>query len=255
MSPLSRRGSAHAISGDQPEFAAVLQEHVPAGLAGVDADAVCGGGRAGRGGGQRRELFFFAFARRGRFDILTELRETRRGTRDAPLVMMALVAAGTLNSSAAYLSTAVNGASSGTLSLFWGGRGRTRERRGFPIDRLASPERRGAVGRTRGAVDAGRRETTRRTYTRNGNLGSDVSVILKETFDIITGCGRSCATRANLEVPSGSARGPLRTKSAEHFTGRFLLFAGGENPGSGFSGLGLFTRRSGRPDSLPASSR
>jgi hypothetical protein len=191
----------------------VLQEHVPAGLAGVDADAVCGGGRAGRGGGQRRELFFFAFARRGRFDILTELRETRRGTRDAPLVMMALVAAGTLNSSAAYLSTAVNGASSGTLSLFGGGRGRTRERRGFPIDRLASPERRGAVGRTRGAVDARRRETTRRTYTRNGNLGSDVSVILKETFDIITGCGRSCATRANLEVPSGSARGPLGRKA------------------------------------------
>jgi hypothetical protein len=82
-----------------------------------------------------------------------------------------------------------------------------------------------------------------------------VSVILKETFDIITGCGRSCATRANLEVPSGSARGPLRTKSAQAFMGRFLLFAGGENPGSGFSGLGLFTRRSGRPDSLPASSR
>ena len=32
---------SHAISGDQPEFAAVLQEHVPAGLARVDADAVC----------------------------------------------------------------------------------------------------------------------------------------------------------------------------------------------------------------------
>ena len=31
--------------------------------------------------------------------------------------MMALVVAGTLNSSAAYFSTAVNGASSGTLSL------------------------------------------------------------------------------------------------------------------------------------------
>ena len=75
----------------------------------------------------------------------------------------------------------------------------------------------GGYGATnaRGAVDAGRCETTRRTYTRNGNLGSDVSVILKETFDIITGCGWSCATRANLEVPSGSARGPLRAKSAE----------------------------------------
>ena len=142
----------------------MLQEHVPAGLAGVDADAVCGGGRAGRGEGQRRELFFFA--RRGRFDILTELRETRRGTRDAPLVMMALVAAGTLNSSAAYLSTAVNGASSGTLSLFRGGRGRTRERRGFrsiasrvpndavPSDGRGAPSTRDAV-RRRGARTLG----------------------------------------------------------------------------------------------------
>jgi len=70
-------------------------------------------------------------------------------------------------------------------------------------DRLPrGPERRGAVGRTGAVVDAGRRETTRRTYTRNGNLGSDVSVILKETFDMITGDGRSCATRAILEVPS-----------------------------------------------------
>ena len=45
--------------------------------------------------------------------------------------MMALVAAGTLNSSAAYLSTAVNGASSGTLSLFGKGAGTKGERRGF----------------------------------------------------------------------------------------------------------------------------
>ena len=34
-----------------------------------------------------------------------------------PLVMMALVWGGTLNSSAAYLSTAVKGAASGTLNL------------------------------------------------------------------------------------------------------------------------------------------
>ena len=38
---------SHAISRDQPEFAAVLEEHVPAGLAGVDADAVCGSGARG----------------------------------------------------------------------------------------------------------------------------------------------------------------------------------------------------------------
>ena len=86
-------------------------------------------------------------------------------------------------------------------------------------DRLPrGPERRGAVGRTGAVVDAGRRETTRRTYTRNGNLGSDVSVILKETFDMITGDGRSCATRAILEVPSpGSARGPDRVRTVFFF--------------------------------------
>jgi hypothetical protein len=49
-----------------------------------------------------------------------KIHERRRGVPGccvAPLVMMALVAAGTLNSSAAYLSTAVNGASSGTFNL------------------------------------------------------------------------------------------------------------------------------------------
>ena len=75
----------------------------------------------------------------------------------------------------------------------------------------------------RTVVDAGRRETTRRTYTRNGNLGSDVSVILKETFDMITGDGRSCATRAILEVPSpGSARGPEYECSGLFGTPRYL---------------------------------
>jgi hypothetical protein len=91
-------------------------------------------------------------------------------------------------------------------------------------DRLPrGPERRGAVGRTGAVVDAGRRETTRGTYTRNGNLGSDVSVILKETFDMITGDGRSCATRAILEVPSpGSARGPEYECSGLFGTPRYL---------------------------------
>lgn len=123
-------------------------------------------GARGEAGVSGASFFFFAFARRGRFDILTELRETRRGTRDAPLVMMALVAAGTLNSSAAYLSTAVNGASSGTLSLFRGGRGRTRERRGFrsiasrvlndavPSDGRGAPSTRDTV-RRRGARTLG----------------------------------------------------------------------------------------------------
>ena len=141
-------------------------------------------------------------ARRGSF-VSTKGRETRkeRATRDAPLVMMALVAAGTLNSSAAYFSTAVNGASSGTLSLFGKGADMDGERRGFrwiasraPNDAVPSD---GPGRRRRGA-----RETTQNTYTRNGNLGSDVSVILKETFDMIAGLGQSCATRAIFGVPS-----------------------------------------------------
>eukprot|EP00982_Pelagococcus_subviridis_P008530 30850-Pelagococcus_subviridis.AAC.12 len=63
-------------------------------------------------------------------------------------VMIADVAAGTLNSSAAYRSTAVNGASSGTFN------------------------------------------------TRNGSFGSDVSVILNETFDIAR---RRASLRASFE--------------------------------------------------------
>lgn len=74
-------------------------------------------GRAGCVGGQ-----LGARARRGSF-VSIKGRETRKERAHAPLVMMALVAAGTLNSSAAYLSTAVNGASSGTLSLFGKGAG------------------------------------------------------------------------------------------------------------------------------------
>lgn len=96
----------------------MLEEHVPAGLAGVDADAVCGSGARG----MRRGSASGARARRGSF-VSIKGRETRKERAHAPLVMMALVAAGTLNSSAAYLSTAVNGASSGTLSLFGKGAG------------------------------------------------------------------------------------------------------------------------------------
>ena len=55
----------------------------------------------------------------------------------APLVMMALVAAGTLNSSAANCRTAVNGASSGTLSLRTRS-GEHRERGGVKPERDAT---------------------------------------------------------------------------------------------------------------------
>lgn len=50
---------------------------------------------------------------------------TRGGdwTGSVPLVMMALVWGGTLNSSAAYLSTAVKGAASGTLNTLKGSLG------------------------------------------------------------------------------------------------------------------------------------
>ena len=55
----------------------------------------------------------------------------------APLVMMALVAAGTLNSSAANCRTAVNGATSGTLSLRTRS-GEKRERVGVEPERDAT---------------------------------------------------------------------------------------------------------------------
>ena len=55
----------------------------------------------------------------------------------APLVMMALVAAGTLNSSAANCRTAVNGATSGTLSLRTRS-GEHRERGGVKPERDAT---------------------------------------------------------------------------------------------------------------------
>ena len=86
-----------------------------------------------------------------------------------------------------------------------------------------------------------------------------MSVILKETFDIITGCGRSCATRANLEVPSGSARGPLRAKSAEAgmaVARRIFAFCQAEKiPGRDFLAWVYLLVAPGGPDSLPASSR
>ena len=180
-----------AISRDQPEFAAVLEEHVPAGLAGVDADAVCGGWARGMRRGQLR-----ARARRGSF-VSIKGRETRKERAHAPLVMMALVAAGTLNSSAAYLSTAVTpGPPRGRSACLGRGRGWRCERRGFdrcladPND--AVPSDGPGLSSTRDAV---RRRG--RTYTRNGNLGRRERD-LEETFDMITGDGRSCATRAIL---------------------------------------------------------
>ena len=105
-------------------------------------------------------------------------------TNSLPLVMMALVAAGTLNSSAAYFSTAVNGASSGTLKLLGQeGRGggsvvglRMASKRNFVVVCWTGP---------RGLREGGVCARNKNTYTRNGNLGSDVSVILKETFDMV----------------------------------------------------------------------
>ena len=76
------------------------------------------------------------------------------------MVMMALVAAGTLNSSAAYLSTAVKGASSGTLSLRGGRRTRRRERSGRgaagnpPLGRDPTREGRTARNAAAGTGDA-----------------------------------------------------------------------------------------------------
>ena len=88
--------ATHPVSRDQAKVGAVLHEDAPCRLRRVDAHAVCRAGtsqracRAGVGAGA-------AWA--------------------APLVMIAEVASFCLNSSAAYLTTAVNGAPSGTFIL------------------------------------------------------------------------------------------------------------------------------------------
>jgi hypothetical protein len=90
-----------------------------------------------------------------------------------PLVMMALVWGGTLNSSAANLSTAVKGAASGTLNL--------REFRTGGSDRPGSgPGPAGEGSRSRERSDPWERELV--THTLKGSLGSEVRMILKDTF-------------------------------------------------------------------------
>jgi hypothetical protein len=89
-----------------------------------------------------------------------------------PLVMMALVWGGTLNSSAAYLSTAVKGAASGTLNLREPvNHGSVSSRQRTAIDRSPGHQIRGTEGEGAGG-----------THTLKGSLGSEVRMILKDTF-------------------------------------------------------------------------
>ena len=91
-----------------------------------------------------------------------------------PFVMMALVWGGTLNSSAANLSTAVKGAASGTLNLR---EFRADGRWGAPDqDQDQQPRR----SRLREGSDPWEREPI--THTLKGSLGSEVRMILKDTF-------------------------------------------------------------------------
>ena len=142
---------AHPVSWDQPELRPVLEEDVARALLGVDANAIVGddGARLGR-------------------DL--ELRGDRRGTRtkresrgwgkrqhsslfDRWPRHVALAARETLTSSAAYLSTAVKGASSGTLRTLYGSLGSevsvilnvTFDLKGWESDRARE---RGAEGRS-----------------------------------------------------------------------------------------------------------
>lgn len=99
-----------------------------------------------------------------------------------PLVMMALVWGGTLNSSAAYLSTAVKGAASGTLNLREpkaGGWGQVNHGSGTSSQRHADSHGDRSPGhqiRWREGESAGG------THTLKGSLGSEVRMILKDTF-------------------------------------------------------------------------
>jgi hypothetical protein len=87
--------------------------------------------------------------------------------------MMALVWGGTLNSSAANLSTAVKGAASGTLNL----RG---IQSGWVVSGSGSAEANTALGGS--DLREGGREGGAGTHTLKGSLGSDVRMILKDTF-------------------------------------------------------------------------
>lgn len=82
-----------------------------------------------------------------------------------PLVMMALVCGGTLNSSAANFRTAVNGAPSGTLKLI----GKRKKQQ---------PRDQSQANQTRKL----KKKSLDLTYTLKGSLGSEVRVTLKETF-------------------------------------------------------------------------
>jgi len=97
--------------------------------------------------------------------------------------MMALVWGGTLNSSAAYLSTAVKGAASGTLNLREpkaGGWGRVNHGSGAAARGMQTAT---AIDRSPWHQIRGReREGADGTHTLKGSLGSEVRMILKDTF-------------------------------------------------------------------------
>lgn len=83
-----------------------------------------------------------------------------------PLVMIALVCGGTLNSSAANFNTAVKGAASGTLNL----------QSHTQINKI--PKLNSINSKDTAEIDCSKLET----YTLKGSFGSDVSVTLNDTF-------------------------------------------------------------------------
>ena len=97
----------------------MLQEHVPGRLRRVDADAVVGNDRGRRG--RDLELFVrvFFFSKSGFFFFLMRSRLRKKGKRKRKKTEFNSIRCPPLTSSAAYLSTAVNGAASGTLKLLF----------------------------------------------------------------------------------------------------------------------------------------
>ncbi len=87
----------------------MLEEDCAGGLSRVDPHPICVGGPSQKGGECRVRRHVRASDERG----------ARRRGGNAPLEMMADVAGFCLNSSAAYLRTALKGAASGTFSLPW----------------------------------------------------------------------------------------------------------------------------------------
>ena len=174
----------------------------------------------------------------------------------APLVMIALVAGGTLNSSAAYLSTAVKGASSGTLKLCDGpvshGNTRSQQRALFfqPSLHASRPKtfRNPSTSRSGAHTDAEHKRPRPRVKgahvsSRGASGHPPRSWAARTSPDCDNGCVLRSTPRADEQGNSGSARTSRATQAALVPTWRGHL----PQPAAQLQGVGR-GRAEGMPD-------